>query len=304
MIESKTREEVPAAATPSIASGARHAQAATGEASFGKALKAAREARGLSESDVCAQLRLQLRQVRAIEAEDLASLPEGPFVRGFVRNYARLLGLPAEPLLAQLAARMKPTEPLRMDDGGTASTGPVQTAAREQLSRVTVLGGAVAALLLFAALGWWSMRPDRRDVRIDAPPAAPATQPPVAPASPPAPALATPSQQPAAAAEPPSAAIREGAPAEATAGAAAVSASSNELRFSFRDRSWVEVRQADGGVLISRTFESGEIHALDGQPPYRLTIGNASKVDLEYRGKPVDLGSAIVRDDVARLRLD
>jgi cytoskeleton protein RodZ len=303
MIESRAREEVPAAATASVAAVARPAHAVSGQESFGKALKAAREARGWAESDVCAQLRLQLRQVRAIEAEDLASLPEGPFVRGFVRNYARLLGLPAEPLLAQLTARMTPAEPLRMDDGGTAATGLVQMAARERLSRVAVVGGAVAALLLFAALGWWSMRSDRRDVGGDVPPAAPVTQQPASPASPPASAPGSPSQ-PAPAAEPPSADAREGGAAAAAATARAGSAPLTELRFSFRDRSWVEVRQEDGGVLISRTFEPGEIHALNGQPPYRLTIGNASKVDLEYRGKPVDLASSIVKDDVARLRLD
>lgn len=255
--------------------------------SFGRALAMAREARGLSQGEVAAQLRLHLRQVRAIEAEDLGALPEGPFVRGFVRNYAKLVDLPAGPLLALLAGRLKPIEPLRADAPG-AGVSPVQLAAREHVSRLTVIGGAVTMLALFALLGWWTMRP------VAPPPA-------MAPVVAPAPAM--PAASPAAgAAEPdPAPTTRESAPPAAADSAARMR---NALFFSFRDRAWVEVRQADGTVLMSRNNDGGTQERLDGTPPYTLVIGNASQVDLEFRGKPVDLAAVASRDDVARLRLE
>lgn len=67
----------------------------TGEAAGegrGARLRAAREAAGLSLHDMSARLRLSLRQVQALEQDEEAALPPPPFVRGFVRNYARALG--------------------------------------------------------------------------------------------------------------------------------------------------------------------------------------------------------------------
>jgi cytoskeleton protein RodZ len=59
----------------------------------GAQLRAARVAGGLSTADVAAKLKLALRQVEAIEAEDWQALPEATFTRGFVRSYARLVGV-------------------------------------------------------------------------------------------------------------------------------------------------------------------------------------------------------------------
>jgi cytoskeleton protein RodZ len=275
--------------------------------SFGRALAQARQARGLSQGDVAAQLRLQLRQVRAIEAEDLAALPESAFVRGFVRNYAKLVELPAEPLLKLLNARLQPASPLRGDRAGNAAS-PVQLASRERTSRLAVIGGAMALLLVFALLGWWTMRPSQPSVEptvqqaITPPKAAPAeaVQPAAAPAQAvqPAAAPAEATQQSATpSATPPPAGASQAVPVPATAPPPA-------LHFNFRGRSWVEVRQADGTVLMSRSNNAGAQAKVEGTPPYALVIGNASKVDLEFRGKTIDLREFAGRGDIARLRLE
>lgn len=86
-------------------------------------LRQAREAMGLSVGDVSAYLKLTVRQIEAIERGELDALPGAAFARGFVRNYARFLGLnPSEFLQARettglapeadsaaLAARINPT---------------------------------------------------------------------------------------------------------------------------------------------------------------------------------------------------
>ena len=61
--------------------------------SIGAGLKAAREARGLSISEVAQQLKFAPRQLEALEQERFDLLPGGTFVRGMVRSYARLLKL-------------------------------------------------------------------------------------------------------------------------------------------------------------------------------------------------------------------
>jgi cytoskeleton protein RodZ len=78
------------------------AEAAATPPTAGAILAQAREAAGLSVQDVALQLRLAPRQVTAIERDDFASLPGRTFVRGFVRNYARLLKLDVDAILAAL----------------------------------------------------------------------------------------------------------------------------------------------------------------------------------------------------------
>ena len=246
------------------------------EGSFGRALAAAREARGLTQSDVAAQLRLHVRQVKALEEEDLTALPEGPFVRGYVRSFARLVDLPAEPLLSLLNAKLRPTEPLRAEAGSSKTVSPIQPMPREPMSGPWVLGGAVAALVVFALFGWWTMRAERQEeAAATTAMAAAGGSASVAPAS----VSAVPQEQAQAATAPPAAAE----PAASHQPAAAAGAA---LRLSFRDRSWVEVRQADGAVLLSQNNPAGTVQTIDGVPPYTLVIGNASKVDLEFRGEP------------------
>lgn len=299
MSEVDTRsKELPKPALPEAAPApppapARSARMAIDDgASFGRALAAAREARGLSQSDVAAQLRLHVRQVQALEAEDLALLPEGAFVRGYVRNYAKLVELPPEPLLALVAAKLKPTDPLH-SQVNRAAVSPIQRTPREPISGLVVIGAVLAVLAALGAFGWWSMRE-----RTPAPPPA-ASAPEPAPAAASAPPPATEPQAPVGSAAAPEAPATTEAPA-----ASAPAPVGAELQLSFRDRSWVEIRQADGTILMQQNNAAGTTKTVDGTPPYTLIIGNASKVDLKFRGEPVDLSDSIRRDDIARLRLE
>lgn len=78
----------------------------------GELLRQARERAGLSQEDIAGKLKLAARQIAAIESGDLASLPERTFTRGFMRSYARLVGVDPTALgLDQPAAQATaPTE--------------------------------------------------------------------------------------------------------------------------------------------------------------------------------------------------
>ena len=75
---------------------------AAASATAGDWLRAAREAEGWSIDVVAQQLKLAPRQVKAIEDGNYAELPGRTFIRGFVRNYARLLRLDPEAVVAAL----------------------------------------------------------------------------------------------------------------------------------------------------------------------------------------------------------
>jgi cytoskeleton protein RodZ len=70
--------------------------------SAGVLLARGREAAGLSVEGIAQQLKLAPRQIRALEEGDFAALPGRTFVRGFVRNYARLIHLDPQVVLAAL----------------------------------------------------------------------------------------------------------------------------------------------------------------------------------------------------------
>jgi cytoskeleton protein RodZ len=148
----------------------------------GAMLAAAREAAGLSIDAVAGQLKLAPRQVRAIEAGDFAALPGRTFVRGFARNYARLLGLDAATVLAALPdAEAEPG----LSHPHLASTDRAMGEIPAERARPRSVAGWTIALALLAivvvAVAYERLRPP--------PASAPAVE---APAASPAPAPATP----------------------------------------------------------------------------------------------------------------
>ncbi len=67
--------------------------------SLGDYLKQGREKKGLSLEHIASQTRIQEHHLLALEAEDFSSLPAKVFVKGFVRSYAKILGLDEEEAL-------------------------------------------------------------------------------------------------------------------------------------------------------------------------------------------------------------
>lgn len=71
----------------------------------GEVLREARRARDLSMKYIANQLRLSIDIVDALENDDYKNLPVAAFVQGYIRNYAALLGLNADPLITQYTLR-------------------------------------------------------------------------------------------------------------------------------------------------------------------------------------------------------
>ena len=126
---------------------------------FGAALKRAREAQGISIGDMAARSRLSVQQVRALESERTAELPEPVYVRAFIRGVASVLGLEPDPLVADYTARYGAASVGVLPDHDPAKETVVRASGRRTGLKAAVV--AIAAVLVCAA-GWyaWSSMSD------------------------------------------------------------------------------------------------------------------------------------------------
>lgn len=86
--------------------------------SIGARLRVAREQRDLSPENVAKQLRLDVTVVNALENDDREHLPAPIFVQGYLRSYARLLGLPENELANDYARESGELPPLTVQRVG------------------------------------------------------------------------------------------------------------------------------------------------------------------------------------------
>lgn len=279
--------------------------------SVGQQLRAAREAKGLAAVDVARTLKLSLRQIEALEADDWDRLPCTTIIRGFVRNYARLLGLNSEQMMSELDRLRMPQAPeLDLPAGTPVKISHETQADRRDYVRVfsglTVLLLAVLAYFFFPPELWQSTlaalksatqsRPLVEEKAKIAAPLAEELKSPQTPLVPPATTvLPDASSPPAAPAPSPAPAAPEAPTSQAPVG--------NVLKFSFAQPSWVEVRDRLGQIIFSQLSPGDSQREIEGQPPFTLVVGNAAHVTLLYKGKSVDL-SKRSRDDVARLTVE
>lgn len=266
--------------------------------SVGEKLRRAREARGESVTDVGYALKLTTRQIEAMESDRFDLLPGRAFARGFLRNYARYLGLDGAALLADLD-RSASSPAVELSPLSNAD-GVIPAGVRSRSAHFPA--AAVAGVLLLAVIvGWffdWFQLPEEDAGGVEAPFTEP--EPTLFPApSEPEPAAAEPLAPPAAATVPP-AGVAPAMPApSATAPsvtappappeAAAADADVGRLVFHYEGESWIEVRDANGKIIYSGTSARGTSRTVQGKPPFTLVVGNAPEVSLEYQGKPLDL---------------
>lgn len=254
--------------------------------SAGVRLARERASQDMSVADVARALRLSVKQVEALEADRLDGLPGRTFVRGFVRNYARLLNLNPD----QFVAEYLPSQPEKGMQHIQAPSQQISFSEHERKPWLKWLASsfAVVALVSWGVLEW--MGPEQQKSRTAAKPPVSMPQATVQPdaASITSPAVSPPSTS---------------AASPASAAASAITASLPRFTLGFSGKSWVEVRDKQGKIIHSQNHEAGSEQIVEGDVPFTLVIGSAPNVKLTYKGQPVDL-SAHTKADVARLTLE
>ncbi|MSQ91488.1 MAG: helix-turn-helix domain-containing protein [Gammaproteobacteria bacterium] len=117
----------------------------------GTRLRGAREARGLTIEAAAERLRLNAALVLAMEEDRLALLGAPVFVRGHLRNYAALLGLPEEEILAAFGSGEIP-EPSFLP------AMDLRPKVRDHARWAWPITAVLLAIAVVAAFWWWGAR--------------------------------------------------------------------------------------------------------------------------------------------------
>lgn len=318
----------------------RDSPAAVGSASPGQRLRIAREARQLTRDAIAVQMRIEAKVIDALERDDYTQLPAAVFVRGYLRAYAKLVGLAAEPLVEAFDQRTTHTPPSLVLP---TAIGP-DIESRSGYAQWIVFALVLLSLLLFYQ--WWHMEGSKptpvatvppvvtppAQVSAQAPKPSPTTES-IAetPAAVPTPEPGTPLEnlyetptdesglgEVSAPPPPPStaAAVVSGpaAAVKANSGSAPQSAppvtvpqppvaANGPLVLHFNADCWVVIRDAGGRALLQGLIKSGERRALDGKPPFQVTLGNAPAVEIEYLGQHFDQSRYTGPSRIARFTL-
>ncbi|AWH53220.1 DUF4115 domain-containing protein [Stenotrophomonas sp. ESTM1D_MKCIP4_1] len=263
-------------------------------AGCGARLRQAREAAGLTLETVGQRLRMPVQVVKSLEEEQWQKLGAPVFVRGQLRSYARLLNVDISQLLeqAQVGAVVPPTLV-------SHTHTPRARRIAENLGRRMLYVGITAVLAVpvwFATRGHFDNTPATPNTAsLDAIPAAV----PVAPS--------TMGSEPAARAEPAAAAAKPAAtpyvaslaPVPRPAPAAPASAT---LEMQFNGDSWVDIAGPDGGSVEKALIKAGQTRSFTPGQVSRVTLGNASEVQVQQNGAIVDL-TPYQRANVARFQV-
>ena len=295
--------------------------------SVGTLLRTAREAQGLTIEQVVQQLKLARRQVEAMEGDHFADLPGNTFARGFVRNYARLLKLDAEPLLLALEAQLPQEREQVAFPQASENPSNLDLTVGEKSIRAghwPVLAMMLLGLLVGAGLVWWYLQQpampeialEEREVAASLPDAIAFTEASEIAASVTFESASALASEPAvlnlSASAPASAAlaVSSSVAASSVASSSAVSAvrqvssavAARGIRIAASKESWVQIVGGDGQRVFAGMVTAGSEQAWAASAPYQIKIGNAPGAKLYYRGKPVDL-APFTRGDVATLEL-
>ena len=251
---------------------------------LGQWLVQARQAKGMSAQDVSSRSNRALRQIEALEADQLNTAGSANLLRAIVRHYAKVVDADPEeavrhlPAEYQTAVATAPVRASRVSEVVSSQGAPLKS---PWIAKTWLV---LLALIVMGLLAYWVLF-SRLTQKSDG--AQKITEPnQVQVVAPPVPVV-----------EP--AAVAAQAPTDATAG----NAVSDGLNLKFKVASWVEIKDAKGTVLLSGTQEAGTEQTVSGELPLKVKVGNASQVEATWKGQPYDLKAAIVSKskDVAKI---
>jgi cytoskeleton protein RodZ len=241
--------------------------------SFGEWLRRQRELREISLRDIAERTKISLRYLEAMEADRFDLLPAPIFAKGFLREYARYVGLSPDEVINHYLAVQQAEQPDEKEDtlirrSRPKPVDPGQPPVRRTWSYGLVLTLAGLILLALVALAAWLADKRKEEPRVEQ------SVPPIA--APPAPAVLEPA--------PPPPVEEPRAPLEVT--------------LDFTKDCWVEA-VIDGKNRFSELRVQGESLQLEAETSVVLTLGNAGAVEVQVNGHALPLTAGegeVVRD--------
>lgn len=239
--------------------------------SFGARLKRERELRGIGLEEIAKASKISTRLLEAIESDKYDILPGGVFNRGFIRSYARHLGLNEEDVindyLQSLQQKSEETPAPVRTLPPSATTPPVRMPLLIQVAIVLAIVIITGAALYLK----------KYHNRIEPPAAAPQTQPAPAP-TPPPPTETVPrvvindfSPMP-----------EQPVPGEKTVPPLTAPL---QIDLKFTGRTWMKVT-LDGQEQLPNIYQVGQTASFSATTQIEIVVGNAGGFTYLLNGRP------------------
>ncbi len=312
----------------------------TGDAdTAGGMLRRAREQQGMHIAMLASIMKVTPKKLEALEGNRLNELPDLAFARALAQSVCRTLKTDPDPILARLPALAKP-EGLEHATNGLAApfrehgdshtdgsfwaflTRPVFWAIAAVLAAAAVMAfapktwlqrftssagdGAKTTMGVASAAAGTAATP-----KVVSEPLQPLSDKPVVMTSPVvvAPVTTTKAAELMGPARPePSSGVLvetvHSAPASNAASSSPQSSGdpSGLIVVRAKAEAWVEVVDGKGRSMIARSLQPDETIGIDGDPPFKVRLGNVGNTELRYRGEPVDVSTRSVGNTI-RLEL-
>ncbi|MFH1147729.1 MAG: RodZ domain-containing protein [Pseudomonadota bacterium] len=261
--------------------------------SFGDYLKSEREVRSVTLEEIAGATKISISMLRAIEQGKEDKLLAPVFVRGFVRCYAKYLGLDENDAILRYQRQIGRSEIPEVKE----TPPPEERSPRPKLNK-RILWASAAIACIVAGLGvviYTVQEPSRepshipdRKQQIPSPPQLPAG---AVPVTPPSPVTAVPSDTTAGTAAP---AVEPASPTESPAQTPQTREPNEEqvadgekhvLQGIFKEDTWIQRMTPQGAQEYS--FKAGETFTWTVDKGIRLLVGNAGGVEFSFDRKPV-----------------
>ena len=252
---------------------------------LGALLKTKRTEKNIAIGEVAERLKFSAKQIESLESGDYKGLPEPIFVKGFIKTYARFLGLDVD----QITALLNEAFPSQVTAVASAPISESQNGLNFQdqkksksfpkwLPLLVVAAAVVGAVYLWQSKSSEQTRQQEKstlEVGDVAQPQLATDNVQVVPMNASAASASTP--------------INASAPMTASAAVA-----SGGIQIKVRYRSNLIVTDADGTPLHSGIVASNSSHEFKGKAPYQVRIGYATGSEISFNGQPVDIKNHFV----------
>ncbi|ELS4797611.1 cytoskeleton protein RodZ [Vibrio alginolyticus] len=298
----------------------------------GTLLKNKRESLGMSQKQVADRLRLRISVIEDIENNRFESQQVATFTRGYLRSYARFVGLDEKVVLTALeqTADAQPQEQeIEMQSFSR------KTKDEKHNSRIMLLTWVIGLVIIGISAAWWwqnqqenSLTKEVTDSSVEAPQptaqeladidlmtaeeliastpeevastnegVAESTEAPVEQGA--DPLLTETENTTSVDSEEPVAVIEA---AEEEQPAPVVPEGMTLLTMKFKADCWIQVKDTNGKTLVSGTHKPGQDVELTGKAPFKVILGAPEGVTMTFASEPVDL-SGYTSGKVARFTL-
>ncbi len=247
----------------------------------GSLLAAARKQQNRTVEEIADELNLSVTQIRTIELDQSEGLPEPTYVRGYIRSYARLLGLNVDEVLEHY---LNPNwqKGTRLDD----MPRDIGSANETKKSGFFTPAKIVALIVILSVLAflWFTGKLDALFGNQPSTPVSTVTTPSTTASTSPSPQVSENTPAPEEDAN-----VIDAPSTEEAATGEATEQVQYSLSLSFSDTSWVDIRDQEGNRLAYKSYAEGEDFTVTSATAMKVFIGNAKAVSAELNGQPYDI---------------